>query len=919
MFAIDFTKPYLYKDVVYFHQGNLSTNNTLRCTLNTGGSNDLTGCNIICTFKLQNSTEISGAGRIIDPLNAIVDLVFPSNALAVGLNKLEILVNRSDGSVAQSPSITYDIWQGLTTGNGIEAETNYPILIELINSTNEASNKANLALNKANSMITDITDAIDNAYRSANEADIATSNANTKVEEVETAKTEMIKKVDTSIVTMKSEVETAKNEMTSKADEKIADVDRALAAGTVDLEVKQARKDASGVVYENLKQMLDANLGVEGKTLKDLVIDMNNMKEMQDLEYSTDKGYAVCEKTGNGTVKDLKIYGRSFVNITQFKDETLTLTEGKYYNDILICPVNRISVNKDYLFSYDIEIISNTTTTILGTNSSCQFGVGVSGFKTHPTMQVDGKTGFTVSSSSRNSFKINVSDFKGEENFRLRPLYPAQAPIPTGQSITYKVKNMMLIEYTQNPPSGYVEGIASVGNGNEIEVLSRKEDGNLIANISEMFKNNNYIYVQPYFYFPIYGIDKNSNYSINLLASQLPINSFCNINREPKYDYPNQTTCLIKDISGNLDKTYQIRQETLNKHSQNDVLYVSIANDSFNKSKLEEYIVSNDFNVIFYKGDKKPTINSFKQDKKTPLYKDIDGIWKPITELRGYWEDGKFIWGDILDSIACKLYLRSVKKNISGIENWIDVTSTDDTSGTGKYLVAKVASITSVENNIICDRFPIKTPFSIKPFDGEAVCINKFGFTLKILKTKANDIPSLKQYLQTKSFDIIIECDEKVYETNPIYPEAFEDETLMLFKTGPISPRATWKITSNLVGVLGNVKDRVKRMENDFYKYTVTQNRMQLGTTYSSDRTTFRVDTATFTTEKSKQDLDYDLFRLLRHNILVGPHNYDKAEMENMMDFYVSVGKIDYNMWDELYMLIEEQHNPPVEEETPVI
>lgn len=31
MFTIDFTKPWLYKDIIYFNQGNLSTNNTLRC------------------------------------------------------------------------------------------------------------------------------------------------------------------------------------------------------------------------------------------------------------------------------------------------------------------------------------------------------------------------------------------------------------------------------------------------------------------------------------------------------------------------------------------------------------------------------------------------------------------------------------------------------------------------------------------------------------------------------------------------------------------------------------------------------------------------------------------------------------------------------------------------------------------------
>lgn len=871
MFAIDFTKPYLYKDVVYFHQGNLSTNNTLRCTLNTGGSNDLTGCNIICTFKLQNSTEISGAGRIIDPLNAIVDLVFPSNALAVGLNKLEILVNRSDGSVAQSPSITYDIWQGLTTGNGIEAEINYPILIELINSTNEASNKANSALNKANSMITDITDAIDNAYRSANEADIATSNANTKIEEVETAKTEMIKKVDTSIVTMKSEVETAKNEMASKADEKIADVDRALAAGTVDLEVKQARKDASGVVYENLKQMLDANLGVEGKTLKDLVIDMNNMKEMQDLEYETDKGYAVCEKTANGTVKDLKIYGRSLNNISKSKSlRCVSLGNGL--------------VESKTVFDYDLNNGDEYTICFDVLSESTAKSVIIAFYDKNG----NGKGAF---------FRGDLSALKGKRIILKVNILYNDLPARTLRMYTLgeclegeiaSIDNIVLLkgDHTQNPPSGYFEGIASVGNENEIECLSTSkniahdivlgyvsESGEMIEspnsnrlNMTRVIPNSKYIFSKD-------GVPRNCN----------------------KFFYDIKGNYISKDLSSGTNPVFT---------TSNNCYYVVLVWGSSQESGKYQLEI----------GDTVSEYVEPKQDKKTTLYKDVDGTWKPILNHRGIDENNC----DIIDSVNNLLHENIDTITINGSENWVFGEHP------GTNTISFACNITNRKFgvlNMICDKFPIREVYS-EDYEGIRGYSSSNLIMLRINRNRLSspDLVGLKKWLQGNN--VVLEfakTDTKTYEINPIYPEAFEGKTLMLFKTGPISPRATWKITSNLVGVLGNVKDRVKRMENDFYKYTVTQNRMQLGTTYSSDRTTFRVDTATFTTEKAKQELDYDLFRLLKHNILVGPHNYDKSEMENMMDFYVSVGKIDYNMWDELYMLIEEQHNPPVEEEAPVI
>ncbi|GKZ04084.1 hypothetical protein ANS017_26550 [Paraclostridium bifermentans] len=296
MFTIDFTKPWLYKDIIYFNQGNLSTNNTLRCKLITGGSDDFTGGSIACTFTTKDSVEISGFGKLVDAKNGIIDIVFPSNALVVGTNKLEVLVNRVDGGVAQSPPVMYDIWQGLTTGKGIEAETNYPILIELINSANESSNQANATLDRVNAMQTDVTDAIDNAYRSANEADIAASNANTKIEEVETSKLEMIEKVNTSIGDMKTQVNTSVNNkltevenakagmisqvnteisnmktqvnsstdtMTSKVDDKIDDVNRAIASGTNDLEVKEARKE-----YSTLNERLEADLK-KGKLIEE--------------------------------------------------------------------------------------------------------------------------------------------------------------------------------------------------------------------------------------------------------------------------------------------------------------------------------------------------------------------------------------------------------------------------------------------------------------------------------------------------------------------------------------------------------------------------------------------------------------------------------------------------------------------------
>lgn len=346
MFTIDFTKPWLYKDIIYFNQGNLSTNNTLRCKLVTGGSDDFTGGSIACTFTTKDSVEISGFGKLVDAKNGIIDIVFPSNSLVVGNNKLEVLVNRADGGVAQSPPVMYDIWQGLTTGNGVAAETNYPILIELINSVNEASNKANATLDRVNAMQTDVTDAIDNAYRSANDADIATSNANTKIEEVENAKVGMINKVDTEIANMKTQVNASTDTMTSKVDMKIADVDSAIASGTKDLEVKESRRDMDGVEHDTLKLRLESDL-----------------KKGKVIEETKEGTYLSFNDTVGGIVSDIEVLGNTVqdaINLANIKSSCIANGDGTYKMSILSCGEN--------LFDGKVEIggISNSN----GANAS---------------------------------------------------------------------------------------------------------------------------------------------------------------------------------------------------------------------------------------------------------------------------------------------------------------------------------------------------------------------------------------------------------------------------------------------------------------------------------------------------------------------------------------------------------------------
>ena len=286
MFAIDFTKPWLYKDVIYFNQGNLATNNILRCKLITGGDTTLEGYIATVTFKTLSHTEINASVNIVDDANCIVDIKFPSNSLEVGVNELEVLLNKGEGSdkvVVQSPKIKYEVWQGLTTGNGIQGDSNYPILIDLIADVNNATaiannaiDKANTSLNRANKMISDTN----NVIAKANEVIVNANNAK------------------------------------DKALKAVSEVEKAIAAGTQDLEVKAAREDAEGVTHDTLALRLKSDFKIGSKSLKQEVLDLAGLKESQDMSYETNKGYLVCKETKAGTMKDLNIKGKSLINLT---------------------------------------------------------------------------------------------------------------------------------------------------------------------------------------------------------------------------------------------------------------------------------------------------------------------------------------------------------------------------------------------------------------------------------------------------------------------------------------------------------------------------------------------------------------------------------------------------------------------------
>lgn len=106
-------------------------------------------------------------------------------------------------------------------------------------------------------------------------------------------------------------------------------------------------------------------------------------------------------------------------------------------------------------------------------------------------------------------------------------------------------------------------------------------------------------------------------------------------------------------------------------------------------------------------------------------------------------------------------------------------------------------------------------------------------------------------------------------------------------------------------------KRELQGLEKQFREYVITQNRMQLASTYSADSVTFKVDYALCSEEVEYNE---DLYNLILNNILVGKDNYDYDKMFTMVLDYASWNQISWEQFDILVGLMDIQHNPPIEE-----
>lgn len=499
----------------------------------------------------------------------------------------------------------------------------------------------------------------------------------------------------------------------------------------------------------------------------------NSLQDVKGVKYETDKDYFVASGSKNGVVKDLKLYGKSLVN--------------KYPK------LGGINVTTSQVDSWPkLKMGWGGTTTIVNCSDK--------------TILINFNRGADyVTTLTFNPYEVKKINYDSEVS-----ISQVVGQFENGWSESNKSDLQKILVFQGdiiNPPVAYFEGIASVGNGKEIDVLSRKEDGNLFD-----------------------GIFVNGSLNASTGTITPTTNGRC-IEKIPLL--PN-TEYDVKMLKGESDRrivtffdsmfnviSYVTASGTLKGFSFTTPVncrYATIYVGQNINSLVEELVLN-----------RKGCIGTeHKQDKKPILFKDVDGAWKPVTELRG-------IIDSTYDTIENSKYNKKIDEIV--LDETLNYTlwkpnpnAVNTIMFSLPNLKIKRGSQYSPISNLLVNRIGVpKEPIStFKNLDKEGIGYWDSSVSLFVSINKSQletpDVEGFKKLLKKwndegQPLKVIYEKEAyEQYEVNPLDLQSFENETMLLFKYGIVNGTSEFYIDSNLGSItLENMK-RLSRIENEIYQ-----------------------------------------------------------------------------------------------------
>lgn len=663
-------------------------------------------------------------------------------------------------------------------------------------------------------------------------------------------------KVNITINNCNTNVDNKLNSVDSLVNVKISDFEkrfnRLTSSQQQDAEVIDARVDFKGVAFDSLKERIDYT----DKLLRDSTVST----------VTTESDFTTVEATSNGYFEDVKLEGKTLVNLFRFKDFTV-LNEVNLYAVCSDTKDNNITSNRTFTFK---NTTSRSLTIDISENGKWKRGIVLS-----PNKQVV----ITTTPTEYVTYIYGVGTQGWDVN---------------SEAHKQELKNACVLlegDHTQNPPS-YFEGLKSVGQSasedgvDEIVVSSVGKNifsGNIL--IGRYDETGNFVNDDRMYATSKFKIQANKTIVVNhdniktiwMNFWDVNMNHISQVQVNPYNNITTPINCVMCSITSSIDATLTNLQ----------VEYGTISTP-----------------YVPHQSDKKRLLyyNNETQAWEKPILRQWDSIEKHA--------DGKYYY-----------HQRSGEVVLNGNEGekWVKNVGLSNGNYAFMHLQGQHIKPTNSMIDFICDKLVVG---DYNVASGE--CISKYTNGTEIVikvtasKLSTQDVQGFKQWLQANNVTVVYQlAQEKVYECTNIDLITYANETNYIVESGAIVPRTTLKVHNNISNVVSLLQKKVSLLESNITSYMITQNRLMLASRYNADTVSFKVDVATL---RNSFEYDNDLYELILNNILVGKDNYNREYIENLIIFYWMDFVISDEMYSTLFEIIEEQHNPKIiEEETPLI
>ena len=679
-----------------------------------------------------------------------------------------------------------------------------------------------------------------------------------KIVELNTTKDNFVSSINTKVDNKISELDTAKSDMTTTVTNKVNEVEtrfnRLTSQQQQSSEVIDARDGET-----SLKARLDRDIEKANKELDKI----KKLEESTVSTVETESDFTTVEATSNGYFEDVKLEGKTLVNLCDFSK----LIKAEKLGSTIVANIGSYT----QILRQDISMLKGKTIT-LNFEIEGDGRVRIEDENTKPIFDVAGKSGVykvDLPSDVSFDFRLQSSSIGGEVKF----------------------KNVIILEgdHTQNPPS-YFEGLKSVGQSattsedatDEIEVSSIK---NLLDYTKLVNKVTN----------GTEGIVTANNKRLTLEVNDRIKVSSSNIYVKCTNVHVGVAGFTIKDGARVYDSGYLPLNTISNLSLPSDVKYITINAKNVYETPISKEELKNV--CVYHQSDKKRLLyyNEETQAWEKPILREWDSIEKH--------SDGKYYY-----------HQRSGEIVLNGNEGWsisghvvFDDSLGFETSCINSSLLPLPASV----SNFIVDKFSRKVTHDINE---EGMWTHNAGgyLRVRVMKSKLStqDAEGFKQWLQANNVTVVYQlAQEKVYECTNIDLITYANETNYVVESGAIPPKTTLKVHNNISNVVSLLQKKVSLLESNVKASQEVQDMMILET----DMRMLDIELAlmefipmTLNLGGSNMLRSATYFNFLKNHII--NETYEKEYLENVMNKYLATGRINQDEYNELYKMLY----PPV-------